>query len=158
MTKNKATKSNISRFPKKYDTVTVLDWVTEHYNNRNKKIRVEFDGHQMKPRSLRYRTFISSGCDCVVCGIKGQFFYKERSAFIGKIENTTGGYHFNLYGTNKHGEEVLMTKDHIVARSLGGADSVLNMQTMCTECNLEKGSMTVEERDQYIIDKGTDNE
>ena len=33
-----------------------------------------------------------------------------------------------------------MTKDHIYPRSLGGASTLDNMQTMCELCNQRKGS------------------
>ena len=46
----------------------------------------------------------------------------------------------NLYAINEKGEEVLMTKDHIEPKSLGGKNSLNNYQTMCTICNCEKGS------------------
>jgi 5-methylcytosine-specific restriction endonuclease McrA len=47
--------------------------------------------------------------------------------------------HFNLYG-EEHGRLVLMTKDHILARSKGGEDILENYQTMCCVCNNLKGN------------------
>jgi len=46
----------------------------------------------------------------------------------------------NLYAINAAGEEVLMTKDHILPRVLGGKDHIDNYQPMCQVCNSEKGS------------------
>ena len=48
-------------------------------------------------------------------------------------------FHLNLYGIN-NGEEVMMTKDHIVPKSKGGSNGLKNMQTMCTVCNEIKGN------------------
>ena len=159
MTKNKKKKKNggdgrwgtdrKDRFPKSYDPQEVLAWTDEHADKKDRRKRVDFDGHMMKPLSVRYQTFIQSGCDCVVCGLKGTVMYKERNYFSGNVQNTNGSYHFNLYGEDKFGDEVLLTKDHIIAKSLGGSNGVNNMQTMCSRCNLDKGAMTVEEWDKY---------
>lgn len=46
----------------------------------------------------------------------------------------------NLYGYDKDGNEVLMTKDHIVPKSLGGRNCLENYQTMCCVCNCNKGN------------------
>lgn len=35
---------------------------------------------------------------------------------------------------------VRLTWDHIVPKTLGGSNSVNNRQTLCTKCNLKKGS------------------
>jgi 5-methylcytosine-specific restriction endonuclease McrA len=45
-----------------------------------------------------------------------------------------------LYGKNSKGEEVLLTKDHIKPKSLGGKNHHSNYQTMCVDCNVEKAS------------------
>ena len=39
-----------------------------------------------------------------------------------------------------NGEEILMTKDHILPRSKGGIDDISNYQTMCKLCNEAKGN------------------
>jgi len=39
--------------------------------------------------------------------------------------------------------DILMTKDHIVPVSLGGKDSLDNLQTMCYRCNRSKGNRIV---------------
>lgn len=93
---------------------------------------VDFDGDNMKMESQRYRLFKRDGCKCVICGIEGTFFRKERH----KHDIT---YHFNLYGIDNNGDEVLMTKDHIIAKKNGGKDYMSNYQVMCVDCNREKG-------------------
>ncbi len=85
----------------------------------------------VKVMSLRLRTFKNS-LVCVRCGLVGSHFWAER--------NGSEKYHINLYSINKDGEDVLMTKDHILPRSRGGADIIENMQTMCENCNRKKGS------------------
>jgi 5-methylcytosine-specific restriction endonuclease McrA len=52
--------------------------------------------------------------------------------------------HLNLYAVTETGERVLMTKDHIVPRSRGGANQHENYQTMCIICNQQKADGTPE--------------
>ena len=99
-----------------------------------RKYRVDLDGDRVNVSSLRLRTFRKSGCVCVVCGIKGQVFHKEKHG------PNIPTYHLNLYAFDESGEEVLMTKDHILPKSLDGADKLSNMQTMCYHCNQKKGN------------------
>lgn len=40
----------------------------------------------------------------------------------------------------KNNRLVMMTMDHIVAKSLGGPTSYYNLQTMCRQCNMEKAN------------------
>jgi hypothetical protein len=41
----------------------------------------------------------------------------------------------NLYATNSHGHVVMMTRDHIIPKSLGGKDCIENLRPACTRCN-----------------------
>jgi hypothetical protein len=47
--------------------------------------------------------------------------------------------HFNLYA-EEDARLILMTKDHILAKSKGGQDVLENFQTMCAICNNLKGN------------------
>ena len=42
-------------------------------------------------------------------------------------------------GRDSHNNAILHV-DHIIPRSLGGADTVMNYQTLCNICNLGKGN------------------
>lgn len=102
--------------------------------NRNKKLsKVNFDGDMIKGNSQRYQTFFTKGCKCMKCGIEGKYFAKEKHL-------NDKSFHLNLYAIDKNGEEILMTKDHIIPKSKGGADDISNYQTMCEKCNEEKGN------------------
>ena len=96
----------------------------------NKKQKVDFDGDMIKVTSDRLVAFKIS-LACATCGLKGSFFVKERSP-------QTKVFHFNLYAINDQGEEILMTKDHIIPKSKGGKNNPKNYQTMCRICNAEK--------------------
>ena len=90
----------------------------------------------VKMNSLRYQVFKKSGTKCKVCGLEGIFFALEKDKFVeGDL-----GFHLNLYGLSRDGEEILMTKDHILPKSKGGADKLTNLQTLCIKCNNAKGN------------------
>lgn len=132
---------------KKYSIDSVFDFIQEHINvdnymryknNKEYRNRYEFDGDMMKPWSLRYFTFIKKGCTCHSCGLQATHFYKEHS-------RPNQAFHFNLYGFNENGEEILFTKDHYNPKSKGGPDKLKNLVTMCQICNRKKSDMTPEE-------------
>jgi hypothetical protein len=95
----------------------------------------DFQGDLINMASHRYQLFAKKGQTCVHCGIVGSYFAKERAK-----GNATSRYHFNLYGKDNTGEEVLFTKDHILASSNGGLDNLDNLQTMCFPCNNQKAN------------------
>lgn len=100
---------------------------------KDRQCRVDFHGDLIVMTSDRYWTFKEKGVACVECGIKGRYFAKER-------DKNAKSFHFNLYGINREGKEVLMTKDHKTPKSKGGKDHVDNYDPMCVHCNLEKGN------------------
>lgn len=95
--------------------------------------RVELDGDLIKANSQRYQLFFTKGLTCVSCGTVGKFFIKCKAP-------REKHYHLELVGQTPDGRYVLMTKDHIQPKSLGGLNILDNYQTMCTLCNLEKGN------------------
>lgn len=88
--------------------------------------------------SHRYQLFVTKGTKCVNCGIEGKYFAIER----GKGDNPNK-FHLNLYGINKHGREVMITKDHIIPRSKGGKNILSNYQPMCIHCNQKKADKLI---------------
>lgn len=105
------------------------------FEKLKKDAKVELDGDIIKGNSQRYQTFFTKGCNCVKCGIEGKYFAKEK-----RVKDKS--YHLNLYGVDDNGQEVLITKDHIIPKSKGGKDELENYQTMCVRCNKEKGNKT----------------
>lgn len=108
----------------------VINTNCQHEDKKTHSIVVE--GYDVYTTSLRYKTFIEKGYKCVCCGRTGAYYALEKSH-----GSNAKRAHFNLYSC----DNVLMTKDHILPKSMGGADRIENMQTMCTICNCEKGSV-----------------
>ncbi len=80
--------------------------------------RINVDGAMVSQYSLRYETFRKS-ITCAHCGCKASFFRIETGSQEQAERNV---WHFNLYGINNEGKEVLFTKDHIFPKSKGGLD------------------------------------
>lgn len=103
------------------------------FEPEEKKAMVVINGDKIKGNSQRFQTFFTKGLKCACCGIEGKYFGKEK-------DFNAARYHLNLYALDESGNEVLMTKDHIVPRSKGGASELYNYQTMCVKCNIAKGN------------------
>lgn len=103
-------------------------------SKKNKEnLTVEINGEIIYALSDRYKLFFIKGYTCVDCGLEGKYFALEK-------DKKANRYHLNLYSV-KDGEEILMTKDHIIPKSKGGIDELNNYQTMCRICNGKKGNI-----------------
>jgi hypothetical protein len=95
--------------------------------------------YDVKLKSDRLKLFASKGVICCKCGLVGSRFYMEK-------HEGSKSYHLNLYAVNKNGNEILMTKDHIIPRSRGGSDKLFNYRTMCFKCNTaRKNKLTLKD-------------
>ena len=110
----------------------VLDQIDFSQN----KLEYVFLDKAIKMWSPRYKVFHNSQT-CSKCGLIGTFFAIERTHNPTSPPNPR--FHLNLYGINKNGQEILFTKDHIIAKANGGKNFLSNYQTMCAPCNFEKG-------------------
>lgn len=100
-----------------------------------------FEGLAVRLTTHTINTFVEKGCKCVKCGLEGSYFALERHP------NAIGiGRRFRLYlyGVNELGEEVTMTRDHILPKSLGGKNSIDNHDPMCVICNRNKSNYVEE--------------
>lgn len=95
-------------------------------NNKQHDVVVTMGSH-------RYQMFAIKGTDCVECGLKGKFFALERGLDCSPLK-----FHLNLYGINEHGDEIMITKDHIIPRSKGGKNVLSNYKPLCIMCNQQK--------------------
>ena len=127
----------------------VMEAISKHYETYPKKDK-EFSkrhfvlGYELKLDSLRLNTFFNKGVVCSCCGLKASYFAVESHRSSQRLDPP----HLNLWGINDHGEEILFTHDHTLARSLGGNNNATNTTTMCTVCNGEKsvGERILKER------------
>jgi hypothetical protein len=101
------------------------------------KVEKEYFGKIVSLASHRYRLFKEKGVKCVHCDLEGKFFALEKQSKLGKYDNGDK-WHFNLYGYNENGDEVMLTKDHMKPRSKGWKNNLDNYQTLCQNCNSKK--------------------
>jgi 5-methylcytosine-specific restriction endonuclease McrA len=112
--------------------IVSIEEVFKHFST---SIKIKFGEESCRVESLRIQTFKEKGITCATCGIKGKFFVVSANR---KKKGSSNNWHLSLVA-EKNGKYVLMTKDHVLAKSKGGPDHISNMQTMCTVCNYEKG-------------------
>lgn len=96
--------------------------------------KIQLGDKKANCKSLRLKTFkntysILGKIQCSHCLLEATEFRLERSSLIDNL-------HLNLYSN----DGILFTKDHIMPKSKGGKDNLLNTQTMCTKCNCSKGN------------------
>ena len=125
-----------------FDIIGKENLTGNHINHSGRKKSIVVDGYNVYARSLRYMTFYQKGVKCACCNREGSYFKLDGDV-------NTNRRHFNLYSE----DGVLMTKDHIVPKSLGGMDIIDNMQTMCADCNFKKGNGIDEEYKIISINK-----
>jgi 5-methylcytosine-specific restriction endonuclease McrA len=113
---------------------TVDDVIPFISTNGTKDYVVNGQTYTVRMNSQRYFVFRDS-LSCVSCGIVGEKMILEQHPG----DKTA---HFNLYA-EENGELVLMTKDHIRAKSVGGEDRHSNYQTMCSICNNIKAHQAI---------------
>jgi ADP-ribose pyrophosphatase len=119
----------------------VFPHVTEEETRRGFR-GIDGKSYSVRMNSDRYFCFNRDPA-CVCCGIQGEVLILE----LQKNQKDKNP-HFNFYARHNGDKQlILMTKDHIVPKSLGGADHRSNLQTMCTICNNLKGgdNLTLEE-------------
>ncbi len=106
-------------------------------DNRKLKITLEHFllGYPERQHKPRWKMFATKGYNCVQCGIAGThvIFWEDKG----------GGLHVDLFGHKEDGKEIMLTIDHIVPRSKGGANHIDNYQPMCEPCNCKKADKVV---------------
>ena len=130
-------------------------WFEEDIASTDEHALGDFDGLEVLSNLLNYKVFKHKGIDCPVCKSKGAYFALERTPGGGR--NKYNKWHFNLYAKDAFDRDVLMTKDHILARTNGGTDDLDNLQPMCQGCNSRKGSASMEAFTERIAGRASGN-
>lgn len=103
------------------------------------KMLRKFFGVNVSVNTKTLRMFEREGIVCSHCRIKGKFFIIEKE----RLQTTAKYYSATLYA-EKDGELIMMNKDHIIPKAMGGgASGKVNIQPTCIECNSKKGSVPV---------------
>lgn len=113
--------------------LTVPD-VFYHMSKGKERLQINKD-MSVNLLSQRLVLFHLKGVVCVSCGRVGTVFKAQNHT-----KGDKGQPHLNLFTA----DGVLMTKDHILPKSKGGADHHSNYQTMCSPCNSRKGAKVPE--------------
>jgi hypothetical protein len=71
---------------------------------------------------------------CFCCGCKADRWIAEKHK-----QELIGNAMLNLYG-NQNNNIVMMNRDHIIPRSLGGANVIENLRVACEACNSKRGN------------------
>lgn len=115
-----------------------LSFLTSLSDETKPNIYETINDVNVKITSQRYPVF-KKNSKCVCCGLEASYLLIDKK----KSENeNTENYHLNMYGL-KDGNEMLFTKDHIIPKTKGGKNIQSNYQTMCENCNFEKGNMLI---------------
>lgn len=107
-----------------------------------KKIKTEFQGEELRFNGRLLRMAANDRLDqCACCGDKVDGFFigfERKHADHWKVDAI---FPMHLLPTI-NGK--LATCDHIIPQTLGGRDTVKNMQTMCNACNSSKGHVILD--------------
>jgi len=121
----------------KFYGVAPYDSIMELVDEKDRLDRKKhFNGKKVRIGGF-FQIFKKNQC-CVACGLKGtQFILLDRTVRPGEPKA--------LLPLLCADNFVLLTIDHIIARSRGGPNTFDNYQTMCWNCNRDKGSMDFQE-------------
>lgn len=108
-------------------------------DGKGNHVGIEFEGVMVKVRKTRVYTLIKKKGErkCACCGAVAKYVKVDKLQIHGVAQTK-----ITVIGEKQNGVEVVMTADHIIARTRGGSNNVMeNMQLQCMDCNRAKGNM-----------------
>jgi len=111
-----------------YSTISNPDKISNIVDQFKSNSRVKVDDIIVN-RSKAAKLFCRKGLYCTTC---------ETNANTAKIvlDTTSNTYSIRFYCPN----DIILTMDHIIPKSLGGGDNLSNLIPMCLKCNQTKGN------------------
>lgn len=93
--------------------------------------------------------------DCIIesdtfNNIFGRCDYKTRRQMLNKFDGRCAFCGKKLQSHNPNKRSTYVTKDHVIPRSKGGANSISNYIPLCSTCNGMKGSLSMEEFERQV--------
>ena len=82
---------------------------------------------------------------CWACGAEATCFVVNKGR-----NDKLGSPTLDLFGTNAAGQLVLLTRDHIIPKSVGGSDTVANLRVGCSPCNGARGNLMTREEVEFM--------
>jgi hypothetical protein len=111
----------------------------------NKSVNKKFViNDQQFNRTVTMRVIMLQGTTCVCCGRSSAYFQ------VNEGNNSNSKTLRLIIPANDNFSETYMTKDHIIPKSLGGANDHNNYQPMCYICNSKKGPRLIDNSDILI--------
>jgi len=101
---------------------------------QERKLQGQWVESTNKGAKTRLQMFKNGQTSCVRCGLEGSHWHIERA-----VNDHVMPFSINLYGMVGY-EEVMLTHDHVLPKSLGGSNNVVNAQCMCDPCNHKKAN------------------
>ena len=84
---------------------------------------------------------------CWACGAQADRWIAEKGQ-----HDKIGSPVLNLYGINSENKLVMINRDHIIPKSLGGVDDIANLRPACDLCNGARGNEVTGEDLQFRHD------
>lgn len=109
--------------------------ITGNFLSGKKAPRHKFGDYEVRMTSRPLQVYRIKGITCYICGLKGQFFALERFRRGSAYHHRP---HLRLYAVDDHGDEVLMTVDHVFPESDGGRMSYKNLEPCCRPYNCKR--------------------
>ena len=122
---------------KTYSVLATLAAIRNAKRQNKKKFFIPGTNEEVRISST-FVVLANKGTTCVCCGASAVSF--------AYVITDCGRRSFSFLTK----DNVPLTKDHIIPKSVGGSNSSGNYQTMCQVCNLKKGCS--HDSDQYLID------